>query len=105
MLLQAIPLSLIIFVLFPRVQGPLWGMPQDAYASSGLSDTMAPGTMSRLSLSDAVAFRVAFNDKVPSREQLYWRGPVLWDFDGTTWRRGHNATLQRPALNDANNAG
>ena len=102
LLLQAIPLSLIIFVLFPRVQGPLWGMPQDAYSSSGLTDTMAPGTMSRLSLSDAVAFRVAFNDRVPSREQLYWRGPVLWDFDGTTWRRGHNATLQRPALSDAN---
>ena len=101
LLLQAIPLSLVIFVLFPRVQGPLWGMPQDAYASSGLSDTMAPGTMSKLSLSDAVAFRVTFNDKVPSRQQLYWRGPVLWDFDGTTWKRGHNATMQRPSLADA----
>jgi len=101
LLLQAIPLSLIIFVLFPRVQGPLWGLPQDAYASSGLSDTMAPGTMSKLSLSDAVAFRVTFNDKVPSRDQLYWRGPVLWDYDGTTWKRGRNATLQRPVLTDA----
>ena len=100
LLLQAIPLSLIIFVLFPRVQGPLWGMPQDAYASSGLSDTMAPGSMSRLSLSDAVAFRVTFNDKPPSRELMYWRGPVLWDFDGTTWSRGRNATLQQPALTD-----
>ncbi|MBU1424138.1 MAG: DUF3488 and transglutaminase-like domain-containing protein [Gammaproteobacteria bacterium] len=103
LLLQAIPLSLIIFVLFPRVQGPLWGMPQDAYASSGLSDTMAPGTMSRLSLSDAVTFRVTFNDKVPTREQMYWRGPVLWDYDGTTWKRGRNATLQRPVLTDAGN--
>jgi transglutaminase-like putative cysteine protease len=101
LLLQAIPLSLIIFVLFPRVQGPLWGMPQDAYASSGLSDSMAPGTMSKLSLSDAVAFRVTFNGRVPSREQMYWRGPVLWNFDGTTWTRGHNATLQRPTLTDA----
>ena len=101
LLLQAIPLSLIIFVLFPRVQGPLWGLPQDAYASSGLSDTMAPGTMSKLSLSDAVAFRVTFNGKVPAREQLYWRGPVLWDFDGTTWKRGRNATLQQPTLTDA----
>ena len=102
LLLQAIPLSLIIFVLFPRVQGPLWGMPQDAYASSGLSDTMAPGTMSKLSLSDAVAFRVTFNDKVPSREQMYWRGPVLWNYDGTTWSRGRNATLQRPMLTETN---
>jgi len=98
LLLQAIPLSLIIFVLFPRVQGPLWGLPQDAYASSGLSDSMSPGSMSKLSLSDAVAFRVTFNDKVPLREQMYWRGPVLWDFDGTTWTRGRNATLQKPQL-------
>ncbi|MFZ2160756.1 MAG: DUF3488 and transglutaminase-like domain-containing protein [Sideroxyarcus sp.] len=102
LLLQAIPLSLVIFVLFPRVQGPLWGMPQDAYASSGLSDTMAPGTMSKLSLSDAVAFRVTFNDTVPSREQMYWRGPVLWNYDGTTWTRGRHTTMQRPALTEAN---
>lgn len=101
LLLQAIPLSLILFVLFPRVQGPLWGLPQDAYASSGLSDKMSPGSMSKLSLSDAVAFRVSFNDKVPTREQMYWRGPVLWEFDGTTWTRGHNATLLRPTLSDA----
>ncbi len=101
LLLQAIPLSLIIFVLFPRVQGPLWGLPQDAYASSGLTDTMAPGSMSRLSLSDAVAFRVTFNGKAPSPEQMYWRGPVLWDFDGTSWTRGRNATLQQPTLTDA----
>ena len=102
LLLQAIPLSLIIFVLFRRVQGPLWGMPQDAYASSGLTDTMAPGSLSKLSLSDAVAFRVTFSDKVPAREQMYWRGPVLWDFDGTTWKRGRNATVQQPTLTDAN---
>ncbi len=100
LLLQAIPLALVLFVLFPRVQGPLWGMPQDAYATSGLSDTMSPGSMSKLSLSDAVAFRVTFNDQVPRRDQLYWRGPVLWDFDGTTWTRGRNATVQRPTLSD-----
>ncbi len=100
LLLQAIPMMLLLFVLFPRVQGPLWGMPQDAYASSGLTDTMSPGSISKLSLSDAVAFRVSFNGKPPLREQMYWRGPVLWDFDGRTWTRGHNATLQRPKLDD-----
>lgn len=100
-LLQAIPLSLLIFVLFPRVQGPLWGMPQDAYGSSGLSDTMSPGSMSKLTLSDAVAFRVTFNGQTPSPNQMYWRGPVLWDFDGRTWTRGHNATLQQPRLDKA----
>ncbi len=100
LLLQAIPLSLILFVLFPRIQGPLWGMPQDAYARSGLSDTMSPGSMSKLSLSDDVAFRVTFSGTAPMREQMYWRGPVLWDFDGTTWKRRQNATLQKPMLSD-----
>ncbi len=98
LLLQAIPLSLILFVLFPRVQGPLWGLPQDAYASSGLSDSMSPGSMSKLSLNDAVAFRVTFDGPVPPRDQLYWRGPVLWDFDGTTWQRGRNATTLKSGL-------
>jgi hypothetical protein len=30
LLLQAIPLTLILFVLFPRVPGPLWGLPMAA---------------------------------------------------------------------------
>jgi len=101
LLLQAIPLSLILFVLFPRVQGPLWGLPQDAYASSGLSESMSPGSMSKLSLNDAVAFRVTFDGRIPPRDQMYWRGPVLWDFDGITWTRGFNATPQAPTLHDA----
>ncbi|MCR4299202.1 MAG: DUF3488 and transglutaminase-like domain-containing protein [Gallionella sp.] len=88
LLLQAIPLMLLLFVLFPRVQGPLWGMPQDAFASSGLDDNMAPGSISRLSLSEEVAFRVSYADKPPRREQMYWRGPVLWEFDGRTWTPG-----------------
>ena len=88
LLMQAIPLTLLLFVLFPRVQGPLWGMPQDAYSSSGLSDSMAPGTLSKLSLSQEVAFRVNFEGAPPAHEQMYWRGPVLPDFDGVTWRAG-----------------
>jgi len=92
LLLQAIPLMLVLFVLFPRVQGPLWGLPQDAYASSGLDDKMSPGSLSKLSLSDAVAFRVMFNGNPPLREQMYWRGPVLWEFDGQTWTPGRAAS-------------
>jgi transglutaminase-like putative cysteine protease len=101
LLLQAIPLSLLLFVLFPRVQGPLWGMPRDAFASSGLSDTMSPGSLSKLSLSEAVAFRVTYSDRVPARDQMYWRGPVLWDYDGTTWTRGRYTTMKKPQLDDA----
>ena len=87
MLLQAVPLMLVLFLFFPRVQGPLWGMPADAFAgSSGLSDSMAPGSIASLSLSDAIAFRVRFEGPPPAQGRLYWRGPVLSRFDGRTWR-------------------
>ncbi len=89
LLAHAIPIGLVLFLLFPRLQGPLWGMPQDTYSGiSGLSDTMTPGSLAQLSLSDATAFRVLFKGPAPRPRQLYWRGPVLWDFDGRTWRTG-----------------
>jgi len=90
LLLQAIPLTLILFILFPRVPGPLWGLPQDAFARSGLDDTMSPGSVGRLALSDAVAFRVSYRGKPPPRSRMYWRGPVLWDFDGHIWTPGRS---------------
>jgi protein-glutamine gamma-glutamyltransferase len=100
LLLQALPLTLILFILFPRVPGPLWGLPQDAYASSGLDDKMAPGSLSRLSLSQAVAFRVTYNGAPPRPDQMYWRGPVLWNFDGRTWRPGINTLTGAPKFTE-----
>ncbi len=86
---QSVPITLALFVLFPRVEGPLWGLPQVNYAAkSGLSDVMSPGDVSALSLSDDVAFRALFETPPEKPSQLYWRGPVLWDFDGRTWRAG-----------------
>jgi transglutaminase-like putative cysteine protease len=86
LLAQSVPLMLVLFLLFPRVPGPLWGLPRDAFAGvSGLSDTMTPGSISSLVLSDAVAFRVRFESEIPRAKDLYWRGPIMWDFDGRTW--------------------
>ena len=100
LLLQALPLTLILFILFPRVQGPLWGLPQDAYASTGLDERMSPGSLSRLSLSEAVAFRVTYNGKPPRRDQMYWRGPVLWYFDGRTWTPGITTLTDSPRFTE-----
>jgi transglutaminase-like putative cysteine protease len=89
LLAHAAPAALILFLLFPRVPGPLWGLPQDAYAGlTGLSDFMSPGNLSQLAQSDAIAFRAEFEGEPPSPRERYWRGPVLWDFDGRTWRMG-----------------
>jgi protein-glutamine gamma-glutamyltransferase len=82
----AVPLTLVLFVLFPRIQGPLWGLPGDAASGrSGLSDSMAPGNIANLALSDEVAFRVKFIDPAPPKSRLYWRGAVLGNYDGRTW--------------------
>ena len=85
--LQAIPFMLVLYLLFPRVAGPLWGLPQDANSGrSGLSDQMTPGNIANLALSSEIAFRVRFAGPVPQRDKLYWRGPVLENYDGLTWR-------------------
>lgn len=89
LLLQAAPLMLIFFLLFPRVQGPLWGLPRDAYSGlTGLSDTMAPGTIQNLAQSDAIAFRVVFEGEAPPKRAMYWRGPVLTRIESRTWHPG-----------------
>jgi transglutaminase-like putative cysteine protease len=91
LLAHAAPAALVLFLLFPRVQGPLWGLPQDAYAGmTGLSDTMSPGNLASLAQSDAIAFRAEFQGRSPPSALRYWRGPVLWNFDGRTWTLGPN---------------
>jgi len=91
--IQAIPMTLVLFILFPRIPGPLWSLPEDAHSGlTGLDDDMSPGTISRLTLSNEIAFRVEFAGSLPDQSQLYWRGPVLWHSDGVRWTRGagHN---------------
>jgi transglutaminase-like putative cysteine protease len=86
LLVHGLPFLLVSFVLFPRIQGPLWGLPADAFsARTGLSDTMSPGSISDLGSSAAIAFRAAFDGPPPPPSQRYWRGPVLSTFDGRTW--------------------
>jgi transglutaminase-like putative cysteine protease len=87
LLLQALPFMLILYLLFPRIAGPLWGLPQDAYSGmTGLSEKMAPGSLSNLIQSGAIAFRVRFSGDLPEKSALYWRGPSFDEYDGLTWR-------------------
>lgn len=86
--LIAAPLGVFLFIAFPRFQGPLWGLPGDARSGkSGMSDTMSPGSLASLALSEDVAFRVRFPGAPPPQAALYWRGIVLSNFDGKTWSR------------------
>lgn len=95
----AAPLTIALFVLFPRIQGPLWGLPSDANVGrTGLSDTMSPGNISKLAQSNDVAFRVKFIDPVPPSSRLYWRGIVLDRFDGRTWTKQPRRPNTDPAV-------
>lgn len=88
LLLQALPLMVVMYFLFPRIQGALWGVPTDGGASTGLSETMYPGSINDLSLSGDIAFRAYFNGELPPPAQRYWRTLVLWETDGQGWMRG-----------------
>jgi len=90
LLALALPVGLTLFLLFPRWGSPLWGMPEDALDSrSGLSDSMSPGSIQSLFMDDSPAFRATFEYGMPSNSDLYWRGPVFWDFDGKTWQTSY----------------
>jgi transglutaminase-like putative cysteine protease len=86
MALAGAPIMLALFLLFPRF-APLWGTPSDAMAGrTGLSNTMRVGTIAELALDDTIAARIKFeNDRAPPQSQLYFRGPVLAQFDGREW--------------------
>lgn len=86
-LILAIPMMMILFVFFPRLSGPIWKMPSGTRAMSGVSDTMSPGAVSSLQLSEEIAFRVKFEGNSPPAARMYWRTLVLDDFDGFTWAR------------------
>ena len=89
LLLQGLPIMLILFFLFPRIEGPLWHMPEERdQAVTGIGEEMSPGDISRLVQDDSVAFRVTFDGAVPPPAERYWRGPVMWFTNGRRWRAG-----------------
>ena len=96
LILQALPLAVLLFLLFPRLPSPMAGLVHSETGRTGLSDSMAPGTVSRLIRSDEIAFRVDFAAPDTDARGLYWRGPVLPEFDGRTWRRGEEAAGPPP---------
>jgi transglutaminase-like putative cysteine protease len=92
-----LPLAIAAFWLFPRLATPLWGVPQRAMARPGLSDHMAPGEWVDVLNDDSTALRVQFFGRTPAQSQMYWRGPVLWNFDGRTWTQPQWLRGIRPA--------
>jgi transglutaminase-like putative cysteine protease len=90
LLLPAVPMAAVLFLLFPRISGPLWGFgAQKHQGVTGLSTSMSPGDLSQLAQSDEIAFHVKFDGVAPPRSELYWRALVLHEYDGKTWSSGN----------------
>jgi transglutaminase-like putative cysteine protease len=90
-LLYAVPLAIVLFLFFPRLPGAFWTLPDADTAITGLGEEMSPGDIGRLVESDQPALRVRFEGALPPPVERYWRGLVLRDFDGRTWRRHRDA--------------
>ncbi len=89
MALFGTPVMVALFMFFPRM-APLWGLPSDTLTGrTGLSGSMKVGAMAALALDDTVALRVRFDggdNALPPQSAMYFRGPVLSDFDGREWQ-------------------
>ena len=91
--LQAFPLAILLFMVFPRI-APLWAVPmQNGIDSKGVTDEMTPGDISQLARSAELAFSVQFEGGLePEHRDLYWRGLVLDNFDGLTSTRTRSSS-------------
>ncbi len=85
-LAQAIPLVIVLFLVFPRLPDSLFGFQDPTRGKSGFSETMQPGQISAMAQDQTPAFRVEFESTIPPADQLYWRGVIFQEFDGRTWR-------------------
>ncbi len=95
MLVHALPIMLILFLVFPRIPGPIWGNPaEESVAQTGLSDRLEPGDIAQLLENEATAMRVRFDGPVPPSSLQYWRAQVMTDFDGRGWQ----ADRDRPEI-------
>src|SRR4029077_20537514 len=87
-LLEAAPLVVLLFVLFPRINtGLRVDFRANRLAGSGFSDRLSPGSIAALANSSEIAFRAEFpgNTATPPGS-MYWRGAVMWHCDGLEWR-------------------
>lgn len=87
LVLQALPFTLVLFLLFPRI-APLWTVPLPTAGKTGITDVVKPGAIASLTQSDDLAFRVVFDGEIPRNRDLYWRGLVYSEFEAGAWSVG-----------------
>ena len=79
LMVAGLPVAIVLFVVFPRPPGALWGaqQPTSQQAQTGLSDTLNPGQFEQLASDATPAFRVTFDGPMIPPAQRYWRVLVM----------------------------
>lgn len=115
--LAALPFAAVLFAFFPRIPGPLWdiglamGLPirqqvERAPQGLGVDERLTAEPVARASGRGNPTVLIAeFRDAVPSTAKLYWRGPVLWQFDGASWTPEHESASRGALMQDAYRSG
>jgi transglutaminase-like putative cysteine protease len=95
--LAALPLMVLLFLILPRTQYPLWrfGAPANT-AVVGFSETVRPGSAARMEAERVPVFRVEMERR--PEESLYWRGIVLNTPEGSAWVRREPPPASRPQV-------
>src|SRR4029453_15693444 len=97
--LQASPLVVLFFLLFPRINAGLrFELRPFRAANTGFSDRLSPGSIAALANSSEVAFRAEFpGSSARPSGPMYWRGIVMWHCNGMEWRAPYASRPKSPS--------
>lgn len=98
--LKSLPIVIILFFVFPRVQVPWARNLGPKIPLSGMSDSISPGDIADLTLNQETAFRAKFSSFKPVMRDLYWRGAVLEKMDNFRWNKTDEGILEVEATKD-----
>jgi len=76
---KAIPLAILLFFFFPRIQGNFGFLPtlDNADSEFELNNSLVVGDLAAGAFNLSLAFRVKFDGQLPPLNALYWRAKVM----------------------------
>ncbi len=86
-----VSMTVLFFVLTPRIEAGIFGRSQDVVERTGLSEEVELDSGMTIELDNTPVLMVRFpdepNGQVPTNDWLYWRVTTLGKYVGNTWQR------------------
>ena len=104
MLALGLPVAVFLVIFLPKLPA-FWQLPGPKLAKTGLSESVNPFDIAKLSRSDELVFRAKFSNTNKPNAPYYWRAIIHDQFDGSTWLvSDFSKQQQRSQIADAPNA-